>query len=215
AGVITGVTFRLIALASNDAYHTVALGVGRLGCGMAVQVRPAGVSQPANWCGLGTDYAYYGVPQLNDKYHVMFAVSAPAPDAITHLVYESTWQSTQAFSSGFSVYWYVEGKVEGIPRVWDFYADLGEAQGRTPLHFEMDVIAVSEIADPTTGATFLEKCAVVTDCKWGAAMYPYADTLGASYPVDFSLYIEQPFTHYVSEFIGAPPVEGYTALADA
>lgn len=214
AGYAASVSLRLTALASTEPYMTTTLGTGRLGCGMAVAVRPAALSQPANWCGTGTDFAYYGAPQLNDKYHVAVPIAATDPAQLETIVFETAWQSNQAFSSGFRSYWYIEGKVSGIPRVWDYYADLGDSAGRSPIRFSMDREAIESIlldADPS----MVQKCAVVTDCHWGAAVFPYADTLGDSSPVDFSLYVDQAFTHYVSEFIGAPPLEGFTALADA
>ena len=214
AGDVASVSLRLVASASTEPYMTTTLGSGRLGCGMAVAVRPAGISQPANWCGAGTDFAYYGAPQLNDKYHVAVPIATTDPTLLETIVYETAWQSNQAFSSGFLAYWYIEGKVSGIPRVWDYYLDLGESAGRSPLRFTMDRATIEELlldADPS----MVDKCAIVTDCHWGAAVYPHADTLGDGSPLDFSLYVDQAFTHYVSEFVGAPPVDGFTALPDA
>lgn len=62
--------------------------------------------------------------------------------------------------------------------------------------------------------SFFEKCNPNGTCHFELAAYPWPNTLGAAYPVDVGLNLEQRFTHYVTEFYAAPAPSDFSAMPD-
>ncbi|MBI2077974.1 MAG: carboxypeptidase regulatory-like domain-containing protein [Euryarchaeota archaeon] len=194
AGEVTTVNAQLVERAVEETYHVTLRGDGRMGCAFAVKPGTA----------LAACAAGYGTPlDTLDKFKVDFQLTAMNTSKIQELVFETEWSSNQVLSSGFDVYWenyqdWGTGTTytEGAPRLF------ARAYGKSPLN----TTAVAK-KTPT-----LKYCTWTGTCKIYARVFPYASTTGQS--VDASVYFDQRFTHWVTEFYGEPSTPGFTALAD-
>lgn len=203
-GEITAERFVLVALSIEEAYHVTLQGRGRIGCGMAV--RPVFALEA---CG-----ATYGTPvDFTDQFRVDFTLTAQNTSKIRALVFETQWRSNQVLGSGLDVYWetfqdwgtgttYTEGAPSRFARV----------NGNSPLKTSADDDMIKAAVKKSPPWKY---CTYHGTCKIYARTFPFASTLGPSYPADAAVHVDQPYAHYVTEFYGEAPPETFTALSDA
>lgn len=208
AGEITEASFQLVALAIEESYHVSQSGSGRFGCGFAL--RP-GVA-------LAGCAATYGTPlDGTDKFRVDFHLSAENISKVKSLVLESEWRSTQAMSGGFDMYWETYQEWGAGTAYTEDVRRVARAFGNSPLKAYTDDEEMEDNFKEwnKAGETPPKYCVKDGKCSIYARAFPYAGTLGPSAPADLSVYIDQPFTHWVTEFFGEYAPEDFTALQDA
>ena len=217
SGAATEANLVITAIEVEEVYYLVQNAVGRFGCGFAMKNPPVpGVvgARPA----LAGCAATYGTPLAStDQFRVDFHLQGTNVSRIKSLVMESEWQSTQAMSGGFSMYWEVFQDWGAGTVYTETVRSVASAQGPSPLKAVANNTTFEEgFSEKWTGGTGLPKyCVENGACSIYARAFPYASTLGDSSPVDFSVYADQPFRHWVTEFYGEFALEDYTALLDA
>ncbi|HLE48282.1 MAG TPA: carboxypeptidase-like regulatory domain-containing protein [Candidatus Thermoplasmatota archaeon] len=199
-GEVTPVTVQLVPLAIDEAYHVTQRGDGRMGCAAAVKPGTA----------IAVCAAGYGTPlDALDHFRVDFSLTANVTSRIQMLVFDTEWRSNQVLSSGFDVYWESFQDWGTGTTYTEEVRRFARAFGKSPLNTTADNDAIKAVAKKKPD---LKYCKWDTTCKLYARAFPYAMTTGQS--VDVSLYVDQPFTHYVTEFFGDLPPADFTALAD-
>lgn len=217
AGAATDANIVLTAIEIEEVYYLLQNGVGRFGCGFAAKNPPVpGVlgARPA----LAGCAATYGTPlSSTDQFRVDFDLQGTNVSRVKSLVLESEWQSTQAMSGGFSMYWEIYQEWGAGTLLTETTRSVAAAHGRSPLKAVANNTTFEEgFEDKWKGGTGLPKfCIENGECKMYVRAFPYADTLGSGSPVDFSVYADQPFRHWMSEFYGEFASDDYTALLDA
>ncbi len=217
AGTAVDANLVLTAIEIEEVYYLIQNGVGRFGCGFAAKNPPVpGVvgARPA----LAGCAATYGTPlSSTDQFRVDFAIQGTNVSRVKSLVLESEWQSTQAMSGGFSMYWEVLQDWGAGTVYTETVRSVASAEGKSPVRAVANNTTFEEgFEDKWTGGSGLPKyCVENGECSIYARAFPYAETLGPSSPVDFSVYADQPFRHWMSEFYGEFASDEYTALLDA
>ena len=206
AGVVEA-NFELIAIAAPDlSYYTTSVKSGRIFCGADWRIDASAPQGPLAACG-----ALYQTPANTvDSFAVSFDVSSKNISAVKELVFETQWTPTQAFGSGLRVFWEA---YQLITPAYEFTEDLRtfiHVEGASPLWGAVDH---TDILDNVTGKRPTpEFCVPNGPCKFWGRVFPHASTLGPDSPVDFSTYVDQSYTHYVTEFYGETSRPGFTAL---
>jgi len=217
AGAAVDANLVLTPIEIEEVYYLVQNAAGRFGCGFAAK-NPGvpGVVGPRP--ALAGCAATYGTPlSTTDQFRVDFALQGTNVSRVKSLVLESEWQSTQAMSGGFSMYWEVLQDWGAGTVYTETVRSVASAEGRSPLKAIANNTTFEEgFEDKWTGGSGLPKyCVENGECRIYARAFPYAETLGSSSPVDFSVYADQPFRHWMSEFYGEFATDDYTALLDA
>lgn len=208
-GALQEANFELVAIAVPDtSYHTTAIKSGRIFCGADWRIDASAPQGPLAACG-----ALYTTPASDvDSFAVVFDVSSNNVSAVRELVFETEWTATQTFGNGLRVFW--EAYQEITP-AYEFTEDLRtfiQVEGMSPLWGAADH---TDILDNVTGKRPTpEFCSPDGPCKFWGRVFPHASTLGAGSPIDFSTYVDQSYTHYVTEFYGEKAPAGFSALAD-
>ncbi|HEX9816687.1 MAG TPA: carboxypeptidase-like regulatory domain-containing protein [Candidatus Thermoplasmatota archaeon] len=199
--------FELITIPIPDtSYHTTAIKSGRIFCGADWRIDASAPQGPLAACG-----ALYTTPANNvDSFAVTFDLSSNNISAVRELVFETQWVATQTFGNGLRVFW--EAYQEITP-AYEFTEDLRtfiHLEGTSPLWGAADY---TDILDNVTGRRPApEFCAPNGPCKFWGRVFPHAGTLGSESPVDFSTYVDQSYTHYVTEFYGEKSPPRFSAL---
>jgi hypothetical protein len=206
AGETSVANFELVALPTIEAYSTTAIKSGRIFCGADWRL-PQGPQGPFAACG-----ALYATPANDlDSFAVTFDLSTDNVSAVRELVFETFWTPTQAFGSGLRVFWEA---YQVITPTYEFTEDLRtfrHVQGSSPLWGSADYV---DILDNVTGKKPPPThCAPNGPCRFWARVFPYASTLGSSAPLDVSTYVDQGYTHHVTEFYGLPAPPGFSTLS--
>lgn len=203
AGEVVQVNFALAPLAITEAYYVSQQGVGRFGCGFSIR----GV------VGLAACAATYGTPlNSTDKFRVDFHLTAENISSVQSIVMETAWKSTQAMAGGFTVYWHIYQLWGAGTTTTEPSRQFASVSGNSPIKTSVD--------DDPFKSYFKEKpppkfCIKDGKCSIFGRIFPFAGTLGPGYPTDASVYLDQPYTHYVTEFFGEPAPEKFTILPDA
>lgn len=205
AGAVTRASLRLVALPSAEAFHATQRSDGRMLC--AADTKPQRFV--LNFCG-----SLMFVPvESGEKSFGKYPLAEPGVSKLMTLVFETTWAATQATGRGLDVYWEAFQEItdpttfpEGAPRRF------ARVNGTSPLWAMANETVIDEIlsADPPS-----LHCHAGERCTVMSRTFPRATTLGASSPVDAALYLDQRFTHYLTEFHGLAAPADYSVLPDS
>lgn len=201
-------SFELVAIAVPDtSYYTTAIKSGRIFCGADWRIDASAPQGPLAACG-----ALYTTPANNiDSFAVTFDLSSNNISAVRELVFETQWIPTQTFGSGLRVFWEAYQEITPAYEFTENLRTFTHVEGTSPLWGAADY---TDILDNVTGKKpSPEFCAPNGPCKFWGRVFPHASTLGSESPVDFSTYVDQSYTHYVTEFYGDKSPAGFTALA--
>lgn len=216
AGAATEANLAITAIEVEEVYYLVQNAAGRFGCGAAAKIPsapPLGTRPAIAVCG-----ATYGTPLSSmDQFRTDFHLQGTNVSRVKSLILESEWQSTQATSGGFTMTWEVLQDWGAGTTYTETVRFIASAQGPSPVKAAANNTTFEEgFDDKWTGGSGLPKyCIENGACSIYARAFPYASTLGDSSPVDASVYADQPFRHWVTEFYGEHATEEYTALTDA
>lgn len=203
ADQLTTANFALAPLAIEEAYHTTQARQGRILCGIAI--RPV--------IGFAACGVVYGTPlNATDTFVVPFQLTAQNVSKVRGMVFETEWRSNQALGTGLSVLWETFQEITAAygftepVRVWASY------RGTSPLNAVVDYGTVKSLLKQKPPAKY---CPPGGSCRIWARSFPFANTLGPSYPADIAFYMDQRYTHYATEFYGEEPPAVFTVLRDA
>lgn len=199
--------FELVAIAIPDtSYHTTAIKSGRIFCGADWRVDAAAPQGPLAACG-----ALYTTPANDvDSFAVTFDLSSNNISAVRELVFETQWIPTQTLGSGLRVFWEAYQEITPAYEFTENLRTFTHVEGTSPLWGAADH---TDILDNVTGKKpSPEFCAPNGPCKFWGRVFPHASTLGAESPVDVSTYVDQSYTHYVTEFYVDKSPAGFSAL---
>lgn len=209
AGQVVDANLALVVIPIVEPYEVTVLKSGKIFCGIAYRTPVPQASGVFAACG-----AVYNTPLSTlDSFVVPFEVSSGNISQVAALVFETQWTASQAFGSGLRIGWEAYQEITPAYTFTEPLRTFATARGPNPLWAIADA---ATIADNVTAKDPAPKyCAADGPCKFWGRAFPHASTLGSSSPVDFATYIDQTYTHYVTEFYGLPPPEGFSALADS
>lgn len=197
--------FELVALAVLEPYHTTAIKNGRIFCGLDWRISADAPQGPLAACG-----ALYTTPASDlDSFAVVFDLSSDNVSAVRELVFETEWTPTQTLGSGLRVFWEAYQEITATYGFTEDVRTFVHVEGRSPLRGSADHV---DILDNVTGRTPAPQyCAPDGPCRFWARVFPHTNTLGSEAPADLSVYADQAYTHYVTEFYGAPAPPEFSA----
>lgn len=205
AGAVTSVFLRLVALPSDEAFHATQQSEGRMLC--AADTRPQRFV--LNFCG-----SLMFVPiNSGEKSFSKFPLAEPNTSKLMTLVFETRWVANQALGRGLDVYWEAYQEItnpttfpEGEPRRF------ARVNGTSPLRATANETVIDSILNFSPAPLH---CHAGARCTVMSRTFPRATTLGPSSPVDVAFYVDQRFTHYLTEFHGRPAPFGFSVLPDS
>lgn len=209
AGQVVSVQMLLPPAASSDPYHVTQSKSGRILCGAAWRTAPRTNGTRFAACGAGS---LVGNPIEVDNYITPFAMSTDNVSTVQSLVFETIWTATQAFGNGLRIEW--QGFVDLVgPTSEEPLRNFVVVMGSSPLRVLLDDHEIAK--NVTEKEPRLKYCQAGGPCRFWAQNWAYPSTLGPSSQVDVSFYVDQPFTHYITEFYGDYAPRDFSALADA
>lgn len=205
SGAVAQASLQLVALPSAEAFHATQQSDGRMLC--AADTKPQRFV--LNICG-----SLMFVPvNSGEKSLGKYVLAEANASKLMTLVFETRWVPTQALGRGLDVYWEAYQEItnpttfpEGEPRRF------ARVNGTSPLRATANETVIDKILNfspPPLHCHAGDRCTVMS------RTFPRATTLGASSPVDAAVYIDQRFTHYLTEFHGLPAPTGFSALPDS
>ena len=202
SGEVAEANLQMLPLPSTQPYHVLRQGSGRIMCG--VSARPGtGVGV----CQILTTAVGAG----SEEPRVDIQLSAANVSQVVTLVLETTWQPSQFGAGGLHVTWEHAQDWNEIGSGPERRVIFGQVNGHNPLRL---VLNSTQIAEFLQDAPPMQHCAYYGECIIMGIGYAHSATLGAASPADAGAYVDQPFTHYVTEFFVDPAPIEYTAILD-
>lgn len=211
AGVVTEANVELFPIPVEVPYEVTQIKNGKIFCGLAWRVPPPanGLSGVFAACG-----AVYNTPLSSlDSFVVPFELTSGNISAVKTLVFETSWTPTQVFGSGLRVGWEVYQNITPTYGFTEPLRTFATARGGTPLYTSASAEVIED--NVTHFKPPPEFCGPNGPCRFWGRTFPHASTLGASSPADFATYVDQTYTHYVTEFYGEPAPPDFRAVPDA
>lgn len=203
-GEIVSVSLQLVAVGADVPYHLTHEDAGRMMC--AADTRPRLFA--LNFCGAVALFS----PATGDDSLGTFTLTGNS-SRLVDIVFQTHWVTNQATGRGLEVFWEAYQRItdpttfpEGAPRRF------GSASGVSPLRAAANESTIQAIVHAQPAPLY---CHVGAPCMVMARTFPRATTLGPTSPADAAFYVDQRFTHVLTEFYRAPAPPGFSALADA
>lgn len=202
AGSIAEIHADLVPLPSAAPYHVLHQGTGRIMCG--ISARPGlgvGVCQILTTAGGSS----------SEEPRVDIRLSAQNFSQVTMLVLETTWQPSQFGAGGLHVTWEHAQDWDAVGSGTERRIIFGMVNGHNPLQLILDQAQIAEfMSDPEPK----KQCSLYGECTLMGIGYAHSATFGTASPADAGAYVDQPFTHFVTEFFVEPAPADYTAILD-
>jgi hypothetical protein len=216
AGQVVTLEFVLLPVPAGGAYHVTQIKKGTIFCGTAWRhpkvSTPVGGTSGGAFAACG---AFYGTPLNNtDSFVVEFRTTQDVA-LVKSFVFETEWQASQTFGKGLSLLWEVHQDLVAYTFT-ELLRNFTHVEGVSPFHKEVNESTIKKnVTERKDKDGKLAKyCHPGEACLFWGRMFPFASTFGASSPVDFAFYLDQRYTHYVTEFYGLENPPGFTLLRD-
>lgn len=201
-GDVAEVRLQLVPLPSTEPYHVLHQGTGRIMCG--ISARP----------GLGVGVCQIlttAVGSASQEPRVDIRLSTQNFSHVITLVLETTWEPSQFGAGGLHVTWEHAQNWDAIGSGTERRIIFGQVNGHNPLQLILNQTQIAEFMDDPQPKRL---CSLYGECTLMGIGYAHSATLGASSPADAGAYVDQPFTHFVTEFFVDSAPADYTAIID-
>ena len=108
------------------------------------------------------------------------------------------------------------GEIESEGCSGNLDATFASVRGKSPIsQVYGDAVLLEHKANNTKSSCSTAKNCAPAKCLIWSRVFPDAQTLGPSSPVDVGVIVQQPYTQYWSQFYSSEPPPGYTAVPNA